>query len=470
MISDEVRTVEKEIDIFVEDLPVWKTKRQVLLTKLMEIWRDGLEVLGLKTAHALMFNIPNGVEKGIAQEHQLATGVYQCLKWAMIFAPVDGSESVDDKALIQVVMKTAAHYQILVDALKMGNYDKVAFTVDEKSKTLTVYEGGNLTGSDNELLHRNHLVTPFRSQTPLVADDDQLTASWTAGQYREYWNWLKELCTGAEKEAISAQAGPLAPMQEIMKRPVVIEIPMPPSHLEGVQRDLTLTNAKVHGPLNWKIDGWHDCPLIEIEGRIFGVSLALKTIEASDDYMLRVAVLNDSVQYEKASGLREDRMIAVCQAAFEKERWVFKPRHLLSNPAREIDGYATRAAEVLIVQLKSTLRPQSPWEVFKRNADVLEGIRHTAEMVERLGPPAKGVVITDGYAGDYVTWQESIKSGIPVATLDDAASIAADPTAAFSALAVRAGLDEVSVASDANERKVSLGAWTIRLVDQRPPE
>jgi hypothetical protein len=88
----------------------------------------------------------------------------------------------------------------------------------------------------------------------------------------------------------------------------------------------------------------------------------------------------------------------------------------------------------------------------KRNADVLEGIRHTAEIVERIGSPTMGVVITDGYAGDYATWQESIKAGIPVATLDDAALIAADPTAAFSALAVRAGLDEIQAAADAKAR------------------
>jgi len=352
----------------------------------------------------------------------------------------------------------------------MGNHGKVRFAVDENSKTLTVYEGGDLTGSDSELLRRNHLTTPFRPQTPLVADEDQLTSLWNAGQYREYWRWLNELCTTAETETLSAQAGPLAPMQDVMKCPVVIKIPKPPGHLEGVQRDLTLTVAKVQSGLNWKIDSWHDCPLIEIGDEIFAVTLALKTIEKSDDYMLRVAVLNDPAQYERVSGLREDRMIVVCKAAFEKEGWTFKPRHLLSNPAREVDGYATRNTEVLVVQLKSTLRPQSPWEVLKRNTDVLEGIRHTAEIVARVVAPAMGVVITDGYAGDYATWQESIKVGVPVATLDDAALIAADPTAAFSALAVRAGLDEIQTAADANERRVKLGAWTIQLIDQMPPE
>ena len=116
-------------------------------------------------------------------------------------------------------------------------------------------------------------------------------------------------------------------------------------------------------------------------------------------------------------------MIAVCKKAFESKNWVFTPHYLLSNPDREIDGYVTRSSEILIVQLKSTLRPQSPWEVLKRNTDVIEGICHTADIVGRIGSSAKGIVITDGYAGDYITWQESIKTGIPVATLDDLALI-----------------------------------------------
>lgn len=48
MITQEVRTAEKEIDLFIANLPVWNTKRQVLLTKLMTIWRDGLELLALQ--------------------------------------------------------------------------------------------------------------------------------------------------------------------------------------------------------------------------------------------------------------------------------------------------------------------------------------------------------------------------------------------------------------------------------------
>jgi hypothetical protein len=77
MISQEVHTAEKEIDLFVADLPIWKTKRQVLLTKLMTIWRDSLKLLGLTTAHALIFNIPNGIEK-----EELA-GLWRKARWVL---------------------------------------------------------------------------------------------------------------------------------------------------------------------------------------------------------------------------------------------------------------------------------------------------------------------------------------------------------------------------------------------------
>lgn len=47
MVSQEVRDIEREIDLFIENLPIWSTKRDVLLTRLMEVWRDGLEVVAL---------------------------------------------------------------------------------------------------------------------------------------------------------------------------------------------------------------------------------------------------------------------------------------------------------------------------------------------------------------------------------------------------------------------------------------
>ena len=359
----------------------------------------------------------------------------------MEFAQDDGLDEVSDEELVNLVMKTAGLYQIFVDALKLGAHGRTDFLVDHDGKTLTIYEGGNASGHDAAIVQRDHVTVPFHRQNPLVDDSDQLTARWTAGDYRQYYQWLETLAQEAETETIVARL-PLTPEQEIMKRPVVVELPSPPPALARVQEDLTLTVAKAQGPLKWKIDSWHDCPLVQIGDRVYGVSIALRTLAGLDDYMLRAAVLHDPGQYEKVSGLREERMIAICKTAFEAAGWTFTPHYRLTNPPREIDGYATRDAESWIVQLKSTLRPQSPWEVFKRNTDVIDGITHTAEVVRKLDEGMAGIVVTDGYEGDYATWKESLATGVPVATLEDVDWMAKDPSGALKALAERAGIEE----------------------------
>ena len=119
--------------------------------------------------------------------------------------------------------------------------------------------------------------------------------------------------------------------------------------------------------------------------------------------------------------------------------------------------------------MKSTLRPQSPWEVHKRNEDVLEGIRHTAEILGRLGGAATGIVITDGYEGDYATWKESLATGVPVARLEDLEWIAENPRAAFDVLARRAGIEPGSPPKTLPERSVDLCSWKMTLLDQVKP-
>lgn len=465
MVNEDVRKVEAEIDRCIRDMPVWRVRRDVLLRRLMTIWRDGLELMNLMAAHSMMFGVEEGLKTSIASEHLMATGAYQALKWAMEFTEDDGRGEVSDEELVDLVMETAGLYQVLVDALKLGAYDKAEFSIDRESKTLTIYEGGNVSGHDAAIVQRDHITVPFHRQSPLVGDADQLTARWNAGEYRRFYEWLDNLARHAETETIVARL-PLMPEQPVMKRPVVMELPSPPPEFVRVQEDLTLTVAKAQGPIKWKIDSWHDCPLIEIGGRAFGVSIAIHTLAGLDDYMLRAAVLHDPAQYEKVSGLREDRMIARCKAAFEAAGWTFTPRHMLSNPPREIDGYARRATETCIVQLKSTLRPQSSWEVYKRNNDIIDGIAHTAEVVRRFGEGTTGIVITDGYEGDYATWKKSLATGVPVATLEDVDWIARDLRDAFKSLARRAGIEEQAPPEELPERSFTLCGWTLRLLDR----
>jgi hypothetical protein len=232
----------------------------------------------------------------------MATGAYQALKWAMEYAHDDGIEDVSDEVLVNLVMRAAGPYQALVDALKLGAHGRAEFSVNQGSKTLTVYEGGNVSGHDAAIVRYDHTTVPFHKQSPLVDDADQLTTGWTAGEYRQYWRWLRPIAEAAETETIIGQAGPLAPKQEIMKRPVVVEIPTPPASLQRVQQDLTLTTAKAQGAFKWKIDSWHDGPLVQIGDRVFGISGAISTLASLDDYMLRVAVLTTSNRIAFPSG------------------------------------------------------------------------------------------------------------------------------------------------------------------------
>jgi len=466
MVGANVRQVESEIDECIQKMAVWNVKRDVLVQRLLTTWRDGLELVHMLAAHAAMFQVEDGLRSSVGREHLMLTGAHQALKWAMEYASDQGSEEVSDEVLANLILRVAAPYQMLVDALKLGAHDMAEFAVDQSSKTLTVYEGGNVSGHDAAIIRHDHITTPFHKQSPLVDDSDQLTTNWTAGQYRQYWRWLQAIVEKAETNTIMARAGPLAPMVDIMKEPVVVEIPLPPAPLELVQQDLTLTPEKAKGALKWKIDSWHDCPLVRIGERVFGVSRTILTLAGFDDYMLRVAVINDPGQYEKVSGLREERMIEICKKAFSEAGWAFTPHYHLVNPLREIDGYATRGTETCILQLKSTLRPQSPWEVYKRNTDVIEGIAHTSEMLHRVGQGAVGIVITDGYEGDYATWKESLATGVAVGTLADLDWIAKSPQGAFTVLAERAGIVGDSAAQSLPERSMPLCGWSLRILDE----
>jgi hypothetical protein len=66
MIGLEVREVEAEIDGCIQKMAVWNVKRDVLLRRLMTIWRDGLELVQLMFAHAAMFQLEDGIQSSLA--------------------------------------------------------------------------------------------------------------------------------------------------------------------------------------------------------------------------------------------------------------------------------------------------------------------------------------------------------------------------------------------------------------------
>jgi hypothetical protein len=255
----------------------------------------------------------------------------------------------------------------------------------------------------------------------------------------------------------------------MFKRPVVFEAPDPPARLRNIQEDLTLNQRKIDCGMKWKLSCYEDCPLVQIGSTTFAISSVIKALASVDDYMLRVAALVDREQYEKVSGLREERMVAQCRCALDGLGWHVQPHFRLSAPEREIDVYSAKGGRDLVIQLKSTLRPHSPWEVYKRNSDVLKGINHTAEVLPRFRKGALGFVVTDGYEGDYATWARSLETCVPVATLQDLDMIAGNPDGAFQILKERAGITGRPGSKPVSERDAEICGWRIRLVDTPKP-
>jgi len=435
----------------------------------MNLWRDGLELAYIRFGHASMFQNNESFGVAVAIEQHTNIGVFWCLKWAFEYAQTSSRWKPTDEQLVKLVSSEGVAYQMLVDALKFATVDGVEIVVDPDNRILTVYEGGNVSGYDHAIVARDHKSLLFHKQCPLVEDSDQLTKRWAAGEYREYWRWLRRIAEAAETETLLAQAGPLAPRQEMFKRPVVFRVPDPPAHLRKIQEDLTLTQQKIESRMKWKLSQYEDCPLVQIGSNTYAISSVVKTLASVDDYMLRVAVLVDCEQYNKVSGLREERMVARCGSALRAMGWNFQPHFHLSDPEREIDVYAAKDPRDLVIQLKSTLRPHSPWEVYKRNADVLDGINHTAEVLLRFREGALGFVVTDGYEGDYATWARSLETGVPVATLQDLDLIAGSPEGAFQIFKERAGIKGRPVSEPVPERDTELCGWRVRLVDTPKP-
>jgi hypothetical protein len=143
---------------------------------------------------------------------------------------------------------------------------------------------------------------------------------------------------------------------------------------------------------------------------------------------------------------------------------------LYKDPPQEVDVLAGRDAKTLILQLKSTLRPETPWEVYKRNEELIEGVKHTKRLVDR-GAANQGFVVTDGYRGDYACWAEALASGIPIATLYDLEVIASDPVAAAAEVKSRVGITASALEPPQGvpDREGDLMGWTLCFVDRHAP-
>jgi hypothetical protein len=224
--------------------------------------------------------------------------------------------------------------------------------------------------------------------------------------------------------------------------------------------------------VKWRLVALLDTPIVQVGDRFCGLSSDLKTIAHIDDYMPRLAARLDSKQYSAAATLREDRMISMCRNALEQcvPPWSVAARVVYKNPPQEADLVISRGANTLVLQLKSTLRPETPWEVYKRNEGLIDGIYHTKGLVDR-GVAKQGFVVTDGYRGDYACWAKALVYGIPITTLYDLKVIASDPIAAIAEVKNRVGIPDHSPGPSEGvaDREVELMGWTLHFRDRDVP-
>lgn len=236
--------------------------------------------------------------------------------------------------------------------------------------------------------------------------------------------------------------------------------------------DLVLPTV-IDSQLKWKLVSLLETPIVMVGDRYCALSPDLKALSTIDDYMLRLAVRVDERQYSSASVLREERMIRICERALQRcpRPWTVRKRVRYTNPSQEADILATRDAERLVLELKSTLRPETPWEVHKRNEDIISGVKQARSLIDR-GAAEHGFVVTDRYRGDYTCWAQALICGIPIATLYDLEVIANDPVAAISEVKSRAGIMDSTTGSPERlpDREADLLDWKLRLVDRDAPE
>jgi hypothetical protein len=475
-VSPRVRQIEREIDDHIGSLPIWRQPNDHLLAQIMSAYRDAIEVVFagrlMLEAEVKTRDISGRIAILFAEEHRYRAGILWALKWAAKFASADGLRREGQEREIVDLLLLGARYETFVDLLRAAQHDVLEIHVVESTRTLVCYEGETRGAFGADVVEWQRRPSPSERQISLTEDSDRLTSRWSAGDYRRATAALAARATEEEealvvglKDAAGRDVGELR-----TPRPAVVWLSRPEGLDSAVFDDLVLPSA---GPLfPWKLTALLDTPIVRVGDRYCALSSDLRAMSGIDDHLLRLAALVDEAAYSVASPLRESRMIDLCRSTFEQASppWSVRTGVKLKNPESEADVVATRGTESIVLELKSTLRPETPWEVRKRNEDIIHGIRQARDLVVR-GVAAHAFIITDGYRGDYAVWPEALANNVTIGTLDDLAQIARDPLVAPISLASAVGIRPGSTgrSDQLPDREDELAGWSIRLVDAPAP-
>jgi len=142
-----MREIEAEIDQEIRALPFWPAGQEALLNLVLDYYRDAIEVLFLQSVLS-----PDLLGNLFVLEHEQHAGMFQNLKWIMEFSgKPSGGQLPNEEEVINLV-EIGKNYEALVDILKMAQYDRAAINIDERRRVITIYEGGDQTESDGQLI------------------------------------------------------------------------------------------------------------------------------------------------------------------------------------------------------------------------------------------------------------------------------------------------------------------------------
>ena len=468
-VPDEIRDVEEAIDAEVASMPLWKHGRAAVLEGLMGTYRDGIELTFVKALKGEVLGIAHDIQTAMMQEHQLRNGAFWAMKWATKYCPEVGRDDpIFPEELLEAIL-VGQTYDVLVDVLKFGAKDLMRLYVNRESREIVCLEGENLTGFDAEIVEHQQAVGPTHIHTSLTADGDQLTSMWCTGDYRRVVRRLAEFANSQEGQiAVSRDIATTHDGGEIsVPQPTLVWLDRPRDPLDCHVFDSLTLPRTMSRAFMWGARALIETPITNWAGRFCALSSDLKTIACVDDYMLRLAAREDEKQYSKVSGLRESRMVEACRRTFERSNggWTIHSSVQLTDPAQEADVVASRPGDTFVIELKSTLRPETLWEVHKRNEDIRKGLRQAESLVQR-GVGDRGLVITDGYRGDYACWEEAIRCGVTIGTLGELEDLARDPDRAIPTMKANAGVPTGKPnGRRLPDREGELFGWTLRLVD-----
>ena len=438
----------------------------------MEFCEEYTTLVHINAFDSQLFESGSGVLPTLQHEQTKRNGVFWTLKWTIEFSTEEGSDGpIKPKELMEIIHLGEA-YDVLVDALKLAEIGDITIEVSQEIKEIVCYEGADITGFDAGIVAHQQLYGSLNTQVSLTSNSDQLTSKWKAGDYRRVTRKLSRYATDIEgkidlkpevKEDLGMGDGPIPkPTLVTLKRPRY----KPDKH---VFDSLTIP-TEFSEPFKWNARSFLETPIVRIDCQYYALSSDLKTIANFDDYMLRLAAREDRDQYSLVSGLREDRMIDKCKVAFceQTDSWVVQSKVELENPEQEVDMIAERHDESLAIELKSTLRPETLWEVYKRNQDIKRGVSQIKSIIER-GVARTGLVVTDGYRGDFRCWGEALRREVTIGTLHEIEELAQDPDSAIQLMKEKAGVNTDGRSGQRlPDRKTEILGWKLRLVDSEP--